>query len=335
MRSSSSAFVLSFSSYHASARHRHAPVTSSSPDSSCFRNTTRFPLNRPARRMSTVPGVMVDLFRGAFVVVRHPRRSQSHACIRQHRFHPSRVSSPSIVVGRFHLVHMLRFVHVNRYRRTAAGRTSAWWVCGPRAWAVVWARLPAHRTFRFAWRRRVSPPASWDARAASLRSWLSRPTRLACGTPWIVRMRRWNAPVPSPSQLTSNTSPMRWTHALVLSLLDEPGPRVAAHPIDISAEDIDLIHARDRDPRGPLPPTHPVGGREREERYRWGIDIVGEWRSMLPSMSLGVGREKNRFDPLGTEACGFHRYLDENVSMDRSRSGDEHRDLRRERERRE
>lgn len=52
------------------------------------------------------------------------------------------------------------------------------------------------------------------------------------------------------------------------------------------------------------------------------IDVFGGWV------------EKKPFDPLGTEACGFHRYLDENVSMDRSRSADGHRDLRRERERR-
>lgn len=35
------------------------PVTSSRPEGSCFRNTTRLPLKRPASRMSTVPGVML------------------------------------------------------------------------------------------------------------------------------------------------------------------------------------------------------------------------------------------------------------------------------------
>merc|ERR1740121_1155631 len=36
----------------------YGPVTSSKPLSSCFRKTTRRPRNRPARRMSTVPGTM-------------------------------------------------------------------------------------------------------------------------------------------------------------------------------------------------------------------------------------------------------------------------------------
>ena len=40
--------------------HTHnAPVTSNKPDGNCFRNTTRFPLNRPVNRISTVPGVML------------------------------------------------------------------------------------------------------------------------------------------------------------------------------------------------------------------------------------------------------------------------------------
>jgi hypothetical protein len=37
------------------------PVTRSNPDGSCFKNTTRLPLNLPARRISTVPGVMLAL----------------------------------------------------------------------------------------------------------------------------------------------------------------------------------------------------------------------------------------------------------------------------------
>merc|ERR1719324_113825 len=36
----------------------YGPVTRSSPLSNCFRKTTRLPRKRPARRMSTVPGVM-------------------------------------------------------------------------------------------------------------------------------------------------------------------------------------------------------------------------------------------------------------------------------------
>jgi hypothetical protein len=37
------------------------PVTRSNPDGSCFKNTTLLPLNLPARRISTVPGVMLAL----------------------------------------------------------------------------------------------------------------------------------------------------------------------------------------------------------------------------------------------------------------------------------
>ena len=37
----------------------NGPVISSNPESSCFKKTTRFPRNRPARRMRTVPGVIV------------------------------------------------------------------------------------------------------------------------------------------------------------------------------------------------------------------------------------------------------------------------------------
>merc|ERR1719486_1003282 len=37
----------------------YGPVTNRRPLSNCFRNTTRRPRNRPARRMSTVPGVML------------------------------------------------------------------------------------------------------------------------------------------------------------------------------------------------------------------------------------------------------------------------------------
>ena len=35
------------------------PETRRSPEGSCFRKTTRFPANRPARMIRTVPGVMV------------------------------------------------------------------------------------------------------------------------------------------------------------------------------------------------------------------------------------------------------------------------------------
>jgi hypothetical protein len=37
-------------------------VTSSKPEASCLRNTTLFPINLPARRINTVPGVMLALF---------------------------------------------------------------------------------------------------------------------------------------------------------------------------------------------------------------------------------------------------------------------------------
>ena len=38
----------------------NGPVTSKRPPSSCLRKTTRLPRKRPARRMSTVPGVIVE-----------------------------------------------------------------------------------------------------------------------------------------------------------------------------------------------------------------------------------------------------------------------------------
>jgi hypothetical protein len=42
-------------------KRQNLPVTRSNPDGSCFRNTTLFPLNLPARRIRTVPGVMLAL----------------------------------------------------------------------------------------------------------------------------------------------------------------------------------------------------------------------------------------------------------------------------------
>lgn len=42
-----------------------SPDTSKRPDVNCFRNTTRFPLNLPANKINTVPGVIVDLSLGA------------------------------------------------------------------------------------------------------------------------------------------------------------------------------------------------------------------------------------------------------------------------------
>eukprot|EP00963_Diacronema_lutheri_P005063 scaffold373_cov350-Pavlova_lutheri.AAC.4 len=74
------------------------------------------------------------------------------------RFAPSFVLSFSRQVG------FLR-------RRIEPGRTSASWVSGSRAWAAAWARLPAHRTFRCAWRRGSFRRPSWDGWAASLRAW--------------------------------------------------------------------------------------------------------------------------------------------------------------------
>jgi hypothetical protein len=38
----------------------YGPETKIRPDSNAFKQTTRFPLNRPARRIRTVPGV-IDL----------------------------------------------------------------------------------------------------------------------------------------------------------------------------------------------------------------------------------------------------------------------------------
>lgn len=35
-------------------------MTSNNPLANCFKNTTRFPRKRPARRMRTVPGVMEE-----------------------------------------------------------------------------------------------------------------------------------------------------------------------------------------------------------------------------------------------------------------------------------
>jgi hypothetical protein len=43
------------------------PVTRINPDSKAFKATTRFPRNRPANNIKTVPGVMVDRTRGGFL----------------------------------------------------------------------------------------------------------------------------------------------------------------------------------------------------------------------------------------------------------------------------
>jgi hypothetical protein len=43
------------------------PETSRRPEVNFFRNTTLFPLNLPARRINTVPGVMDALILGAFL----------------------------------------------------------------------------------------------------------------------------------------------------------------------------------------------------------------------------------------------------------------------------
>jgi len=51
----------------------NGPVTSSRPDGSCFRNTTRLPLKRPASRISTAPGRMDARSRVGFSTAR--RRS--------------------------------------------------------------------------------------------------------------------------------------------------------------------------------------------------------------------------------------------------------------------
>lgn len=40
---------------------RKIPLTRSSPDVSCFRKTTLFPINLPANRINTVPGVILAL----------------------------------------------------------------------------------------------------------------------------------------------------------------------------------------------------------------------------------------------------------------------------------
>jgi hypothetical protein len=42
------------------------PDTSSNPDERTFNITALLPLNRPARRITTVPGVMEDLILGGF-----------------------------------------------------------------------------------------------------------------------------------------------------------------------------------------------------------------------------------------------------------------------------
>lgn len=42
-------------------KEQNIPVTSNNPEVSCFKKTTLFPLNRPAKMMSTVPGVMLAL----------------------------------------------------------------------------------------------------------------------------------------------------------------------------------------------------------------------------------------------------------------------------------
>lgn len=47
------------------------PVTRRSPESSCFRKIARFPLKRPARRITTVPGVKLAR---SLAVLGAPRR---------------------------------------------------------------------------------------------------------------------------------------------------------------------------------------------------------------------------------------------------------------------
>lgn len=48
----------------------NGPVTSSRPEGSCFRKMTRLPLKRPASRMSTVPGLMLERSRAGRATVR-------------------------------------------------------------------------------------------------------------------------------------------------------------------------------------------------------------------------------------------------------------------------
>jgi hypothetical protein len=45
----------------------NVPETNNKPDERTFKTTTRFPRNRPANKMTTVPGVMADLILGAFL----------------------------------------------------------------------------------------------------------------------------------------------------------------------------------------------------------------------------------------------------------------------------
>jgi hypothetical protein len=42
------------------------PVTSNNPLSNCFKKTTLFPLNRPASKIKTVPGLMDERRRAGF-----------------------------------------------------------------------------------------------------------------------------------------------------------------------------------------------------------------------------------------------------------------------------
>jgi hypothetical protein len=48
----------------------YGPVTKSNPLSNCFKNTTRFPLNLPANKIKTVPGVMDALSFVCFAALR-------------------------------------------------------------------------------------------------------------------------------------------------------------------------------------------------------------------------------------------------------------------------
>jgi antitoxin (DNA-binding transcriptional repressor) of toxin-antitoxin stability system len=62
-------------------KERLLPVTRSRPDLSCLRNTTLFPMKRPASRISTVPGVIDDLQnRSDSNQIGRPEELERHEC---------------------------------------------------------------------------------------------------------------------------------------------------------------------------------------------------------------------------------------------------------------
>lgn len=125
-----------------------SPVTRSNPDGSCLRKTTRFPMNRPASMIRTVPGVMLAL---------------KHIKIRQPHSKSKNESNQSI----------------KREREKAL--TWAWWACACVDWGWaswchqqdrIWGVFPG-----------VLGERVWSRGEGRLRrSWPWSPRGLSCGT---------------------------------------------------------------------------------------------------------------------------------------------------------